>query len=73
MNASLQSFVDELMKISNAKDVLVAAKETSVPFLRKHAPIMAAMGVGGLGVLGIQRGVSDIRMAEQFRKQMRGQ
>jgi len=63
----MKSFVDEVIKLG---DVAALAARGAIPLLRRHAGKVALIGAGGLGVLGVQRGIQDVRMAEQMRKQM---
>ena len=63
----MKSFVDEVIKLGNVAEI---AARGAVPLLRRNAGKLALIGAGGLGVLGAQRGIQDIRMAEQMRKQM---
>lgn len=63
----MKSFVEEFIKLGGIAGL---AARGAVPLLRRHAGKLALVGAGGLGVLGAQRGIQDIRMAEQMRKQM---
>ena len=67
MEGYMKSFVDEVIKLAGGVEL---AARGAVPLLRRHAGKLALLGAGGLGVLGAQRGIQDIRMAEQMRKQM---
>jgi hypothetical protein len=47
------------------------ALSRSLPFLKAHHRTLGVMGGTAAGVLGIQRGIEDIRMAEQMRAAMK--
>lgn len=47
------------------------AMSRTLPFLKAHHRTLGIMGGTTAGVLGIQRGIEDIRMAEQMRAAMK--
>jgi len=69
----MSSFVDELIKmgaVEAAPGLLRRAASGLWGGLVKHRKPIALVGTGGAAVLAGQRGVEDIQMAEQMRKQM---
>jgi hypothetical protein len=50
---------------------LVGAVQKGVPFLTAHKKTLGTVGGTTLGLLGLQRGIEDIRMAEQMRAMQR--
>jgi hypothetical protein len=65
MNVSMESFADEMLKLSGFVGGTIKA-------LGKHKKTLALGGAGAATVLLAQRGIQDVRLAEQIRKQQRG-
>ena len=68
--------VSKLLKKAQAPVVqatpgVLGAVQRSLPFLSKHKKTIGTIGGTALGVLGLQRGIEDIRMAEQMRAMQR--
>ena len=62
MNGLMKSFVDEMLKISGVVGATARA-------IVKHKKPLAIAGLGAAGLLAAQRGVQDIQIGEQVRKQ----
>ncbi len=69
---SMDAFVDELIKIGSLQMIGQVARKGG-EFALKHKAPLAAATAGGVGVLGAQRGIEDIRMAEAMRARMAAQ
>lgn len=70
---SMTAFVDEIVKIGTAAEAATKAPGVLKGLMnvgRKHGKSMATLGAGATGVLGGQRLIEDVRMAEQMRDQM---
>jgi len=65
----MSSFVDELVKMG-AVGAAPGLLRRVLSGVVKHKKPIGLVGLGGVAVLGGQRGVEDIQMAEQMRKQM---
>lgn len=68
--------VAKLLKKAQAPVVQAApgifgALQRGIPHLAKHKKAIGTVGGTSLGVLGLQRGIEDIRMAEQMRSMQR--
>jgi len=50
---------------------VVGAVKKSLPFLSAHKKTLGTVGGTTVGLLGLQRGIEDIRMAEQIRAMQR--
>ncbi len=51
---------------------LSEALQKTLPFLAAHKKTLGTVGLTSAGLLGLQRGIEDIRMAEQMRAMQRG-
>jgi hypothetical protein len=51
---------------------LSSAVQKGLPFLSAHRKTLGTVGLTSAGLLGLQRGIEDIRMAEQMRAMQRG-
>ena len=51
---------------------LTGALQRTLPFLAAHKKTLGTVGLTSAGLLGLQRGIEDIRMAEQMRAMQRG-
>ena len=65
---SMTAFVDELMKIGQSGLIPLLRKGGTLAM--KHAKPAALVGAGGATILGGQRLIEDVRMAEAMRKRM---
>lgn len=50
---------------------MLGAVQKSLPFLAAHKKTLGTVGLTSAGLLGLQRGIEDIRMAEQMRAMQR--
>lgn len=66
---TIRSFSSSVKEANVVTDVASGAKKVKVPKFKGRDALMATLGAAGL--YGIQRGIKDIQMGEQVRRQQR--